>query len=423
MTAWTALLLVWVVPFQIYGLPTAQVRAIVLEEPFFRVTYILLAVSSIGCMSIRFAPVVKRARRTPRPDASPGGTAGARRLDASTASAWSAGIGSAGFRRVVAGDTFVWAVRNRWAPVLSPVWHVALVLFMVLLTGYLISGGPAVAKFALTEGETFTGDPQQFFDRASRETYETFGAPLPAIDLEGLSARFHEDLLLFTHLEAELRTPAGWTAVAVGRPWMADDSTWVALEDFGYSVDVEFTPGDGGDAAELVYRTTTFPSGVADSFESPALGLAGRTYRIDISVFGDYAEVDGRPTARSFNKTDPAMEITVVRVLASGDARTVFGPSVVRLGETVDLGEDTLAIRAIPYYGVFRIVRSPWAVWVGVSLALLAAAVIARLLLPRTEVLVTADDQGRPVVRVLREIYGEPPVLRERIEAALGGAS
>ncbi|MDT8434015.1 MAG: cytochrome c biogenesis protein ResB [Anaerosomatales bacterium] len=420
MTAWLLLLVVWVVPFELYGLPSAQIRAIVLGEPFFQVLYALLVISTVGCIVPRVGRNVRRARSGPTVNSRPTDSAGNELTD-EHAEVWAARLKRLGFRRVVRAPDFVWGVRNRWAPLCSSAWHLAFVGLVVSMTLYLADGGPTIVKFALTEGETFLGQEQQFVDPDSGDVYARLGGnPLPPLSVERIDVEFFKDMLLFTRLEALMSEGDGQRQMSVGNPLLVDPTTWVAIEDFGYSLDVEFRPPQG-ESQERVYRTNTFPSGTADTFDSPQLGTgtAARTYRLDVRVFGDYVDDEGAPTIQSFNRSNPYVEIAASRVLANGEMRRVLEPTVMPVGSTVDLGNDAIVIRGMPYYGVFRMVRTPWALAVLISFALVAGFAALRLLFPRIEVLVLASADGGPDVRVNRELYGDTGEYAGRVRHKL----
>lgn len=400
---WALLLVVWVVPFQFYGLPQQQVRAIIGAEYFFVTVYVAVLVSTVACLIPRFRSIVDRARRIPLADASPT-IHGVTRVE----SGWDAEraarcLARAGFRKRVAGDGWVWGVKRRWAPLGSLLFHGSfLLLAAAVLAGHLL---PAFSGSAvLSEGERFTGARPQYEDVETKGP----GKDIPRISftVDSITPRFYRDVLLFTRLDARIRTPGGPRTVAVGTPWFPDASTMVRLEDFGYALEVQdrFAPGAPRQSA---YKLHAFPSGQADSFEyaSDAPGSNDK-YIVTAIVYGDY-----RPSRRSvpgvasFNLSNPRVLVTIQRLLSNGERRTLVDRRLAKAGTTFRLPSGPFTIAGVSEWGRFRVDREPAMPLFLAAILLGVAGVVVRMAFPRTEALFSAVDDGM-AVSVRQDLYG-----------------
>lgn len=410
---WIALLLVWVVPFQVYGLPTAQVRGIVLTEPFFLVVYALLLVADVACMIARLPARLREAR---------GGGAGAFARGAAgvpvgaSAETVARTLRSSGYGRQRATDRGGVAVKRGPSAIGSVVFHLG---FVLLVVGIALWEGP-YATFrgtaTLAEGESFDGSaPKAFADVAKGSPSAVSGL---RFTVDRIRPEFHRDILLFTKLEAAITDSARTTfPVRLSDPWFPDAETMVAIEDFGYAPVVRAQSAAGG-AVVSVYKLRAFPAGTKDSLT--VTGMAPSSYRIDVEVYGDYRDRSGKPGTATFNLTDPRLRIGVTRVASNGTEKPLFAGRVVRLGEPILLPDGTVTFESVSHYGVFRITRSPAGPVVLLALALCLVGAVSRLALPR-EVAEWRESEGGIELAVWRDVYGPWDAGRDRISRSMKG--
>ncbi len=417
--SWVGLLVIWVIPFQFYGLPSEQLQTI-MTEPFFIVVYVGLLIATAACMLARLGGVIRVMRRSPSATSQPRTPADAESVPGV---AWDAGavsdsISSAGFKRLVAGDGWVWGVRNRFSPLGTVIFHTA---FFVVAAGALMASQPAdafIGKCVVAEGETFSAVDGEYADEL------TPGAVRPdvtftAVDIE---AAFHQDILLFTKLDAEVLDENGRThGVRLGSPWLVSPTTMVGIEDFGYSVEVTGTASDSKPIASQVFKLKVFPSGQRDSFA--IRDVATQDYNVDVTIYSDYVDRDGRPGSESFNLSDPRLLVTVSRRLTNGGSIERVTDRLVKVGEPIEWDGNTLIITSIPQYGVFRITRFTSAPLLFAGLVLLIAGTSLRLVWPRSQVLAFSGDAGETRLAVTSDTYRDGRLLEARLHESLTSAS
>ncbi|MCL4079187.1 cytochrome c biogenesis protein ResB [Coriobacteriia bacterium Es71-Z0120] len=412
LVVWIVLLLVWIVPFQAYGLPEPQIRAIVYGEPFFRVLYALLAANMVACIAVHTGTALARVRRTPSDSERPAVLGGVPLRDAPSVGAEQVQrvFAAVGFRRPVAGDGWVWAVKNRFSPLGTVVFHAGLVVLLSGVTaGVLWPNLRFQGNLVLAEGETFGGAESAYIDRSSESSASP---PTLSFQVESVRPRFYEDMLLFTSLEAEVRENGRLHAVSVSRPWFPRLDTSVSLSDFGYALEVVARGDDGSAPVRSVYKLKAFPSGQRDTIE---ISVGADRYRVYVQVYGDYIDRNGKPGVQSFNSDDPRLVVSVARVLTGGAGERVLADEqLVRIGEPVEVPRLTLEFPGLRHYGVFRVVRDPVAPVVAIAVVLVVVGVALRLAFPRTEALFVADGaSGRVSVR--SDFYGTRLDVAERI--------
>jgi hypothetical protein len=418
MLIWLGLLLVWIVPFQLYGLPAEQLRNIIYREAFFIWVYVALAVVTVSCVTARAGDAWKRALRAPavgtklRPVGQPVGIAGA--WDSARAMR---ALQAAGLGRRVEGDGWVWGVRHRWSSLGTVASHLAIVLVILLGAWWVSRPEPFQGSVLVAEGERFDG--------ALSSYVETMGAEPPAVafDLVSVDPRFHEDVLLFTRLDCQLVSNTGRThSVRLGKPWYPEPTTQVAIEDFGWTAEVLGGRESTTVVGPSVYKLQVFPPGSPDYID---VAIEDARYRLKVVVYGDYIDRDGVPGVRSFNLTEPRIGLSAWRILANELPVEIFKDRVIAPGEQVSLaGEDSVVVLDVATYGKFRISRVfpvPAALVVGL---LMLAGFSARLVVPRVEAVLAPGEGGSVELRVRSEIYG-PARYAERVaraweEAGLG---
>lgn len=414
MLSWVALMVVWAIPFVFYGLPAAQIARIVTQELFFRILYVMLSLATATCIVARIPVLLRRARRTPSPDSSPrsGRPASFVREGEWNSHRAHGALRALGMSHIVVADNWAWGVRNRYAPMGTVLLHTALLLIVAASVIPLISGPAFEGTAAVTEGETFDSQGKDPF----AEELKT-DAPVPDVvfTLNRLEPRFHENLLLFTKLQGALSDKNGREhRLKLGAPWFVSPSTMVSVEDFGYSAEARIVRPDGRVTGPFVYRLKVFPSELRDYFDITSEDDA---YRVTVQVFGDYADNNGVPGLASFNRDNPRLLVTVHRVLESQGTVPLIEERLVELREPIDLGGNVLTIDALPYYGVFRISRSPVAPLAMFALLLLVAGAVMRLCFPRIEVLLL-HESGTVSFHVMDDTYRERSRMHQQCSAA-----
>lgn len=408
MLAWVSLLLVWVAPFHVYGLPEGQVQQIVRSETFFLVLYVLYAINAIACLLVRLPAVLARCKVREEIDdlmlpSGPGA-----RVSAGGARSGSVGLAQAlaraGFRHVVAGDGRAWGVKRRFGPLGTLVLHAAVLVLFAGGAAFYRPGGTFAANSVVAEGETFTGEEDAYVEVLSRGT-----PPDPSavtFSLDSVAPEFHSDILLFTRLDATVHRP--WDErieMSLASPWVVSPTTVVAIEDFGYAP--VFTVG----GETISYKTSTFPPGATDTIE---VSVGDAKYELDLKVFSDYFEKDGEPASRTFNLANPVLEVSARKVLSNRTEVTLESGHLIRPGESIDVDGARIRLDDVTYYGVFRVVSSATIPVVVAGLLLVVAGASMRLLFPRTETLVVVDGEDI-VVWVKRDLYGRSSRLAQRV--------
>ncbi len=402
MLAWVGMLLVWVVPFQFYGLPNDQVRTIISREPFFRVLYVALAANTVACVSLRVRSAWRRATGAlDRADSGASRAARSLPLAFDSRKAESA-LKRAGARRIESAPGRVWGVRNRWSPIGTVVSHTGLVVLVIAASVAAWPGGTFDGEVVVAEGEAFGGLPEEY---ASVIGTPTTYPPL-AFAVRRVTPEFHEDILLFTKLEAELAPDEGSRRlVRVSDPWIVSPTTALLLKDFGYALEVR-SELETSAPSTSVFKLKAFPSGQEDSFElaDPSPGVSD-SYRFDVTVYGDYVDRDGAPGVRSFNLADPRVLVSVTRLLSNGEERRVVDRALVRPGGRVSLPGGDVVIGAVTHWGRFRVWRNGATPIALLGVLLGAGGLAGRLLFPRWEATVAAADGGCTLA-VWTDVYG-----------------
>lgn len=412
MLSWVGLLVVWVVPFQFYGLPTERLLAIVRDELFFRVVYVALCVSTLFCILPRVATVVRRVR-VPESGSSPS-LAAASVVDAQySVERATASLRATGARRQVHGEGWSWGVRNRFSPLGSLLFHLAFFLVIAAAIVMLDPSRSFQGEVAVAEGESFDSATQRF---ASVET----SAAVPqdvSFTVSEVTPGFYEDILLFTQLEAVIENAPGvFRKVTLASPWVRSDMSMVAIKDFGYTVRATAVSSAEATAATSVYKLKVFPSGQQDTFD---VQVAGGDYRISVVVYGDYVDRKGIPGTASFNLKEPRLMVGVKEKLGNETLVPVVPERLVEPGDSVAVPGGSIRFDEVAYYGVFRVTTTPGAWLVVVALLMLGAGTSMRLLFPRAELLVAEGQDGGCVVRVRDESYRKDSTLKSRLIDAL----
>lgn len=415
--AWACLLVIWVIPFEFYGLPRDQIKEIIYGELFFRLVYGLVALSTLGCILPRIPSAVRKALRVPSTLSRPRVPT---HRSSAVVGAWDAAkarriVAQDGYGHLVEGEGWVWGVRNRWSPLGSVAFHVSLLLLMLSVTLLLVPSSTFSASAVVAEGESFDSEEGVFSDRATPEV----PPPPAAFTVRSIEPRFYKDLLLFTQLDSVLVDELGNTrSMSLAAPWIVNPMTLLAIEDFGYSLAVKDTVESSSSVPPQVYKLKAFPSSLSDSFDR---NIGANGYRFTVRIFGDYIDRSGMPGTKSFNLTEPRIEVAVARVLSSGQTIEVVPARLVKPGDSIKVENGSVTFERVSYYGEYRLTRNLAAPFIFVSLLLLCVGTFARLLFPRREAVI-ANEDGGVFVAVNDEMYRTAPRAVESLRTAWEGS-
>jgi hypothetical protein len=382
LAAWALLTVVWVLPFQFAGLTEDAVTQIASGWWVFRIVYVLVLLTTAACVISRAERDIRRARRwgdrepAPRKHATVSETS----LDDLDSSLASVGFSVARF------DNGLRAVRHRWAPLGGTLFHLAVLV---------------VAAGLLVHAQTFESASLQLVEGEEMPTVGTAPdggiSPELARSAEGLTLRsitpeFHEDVLLFSRLEAEMIAADGSSrALTLSDPLWLDPITYLTIEDFGYAPSFVMIDPSGA-IVDGVYRPlSVFPPGTEDSVVFPDAFLD-----VAVVLYPDHGVREGRDVSLSYNLAEPRL------LLSLSDSSREFELKerrLVAVGEPIEVrtlvGTRTVTADGIGRYGVFRVTRSA-GLPVLVLGGLLAVVGLAwRVLYRRLDVVAWTGEDGR----------------------------
>lgn len=414
--SWIALLAVWIIPFQFYGLPTEQLQRIVYQEPFFQLVYALIVLNGVACVVVRLRSKIRQSIKMPGssscprvPDAALAVEVGFDPARVSTA------LRAAGYRRMVEGDGWAWGVRNRWSPLGTVASHAGMVIVAVGILWSLQPGAVFSGTALVAEGETFTGDAAQYRSVDATPAPDEF--PDVRFTLRDVDTSFYRDMLLFTQLDGVLETESGSRRrFSLASPHLVSPTTMVAVEDFGYAPSVTVKDARGVIDGPVIHKLKVFPPGSVDTFSVHDRG-AGE-FEIAMEVFGDAEVRDGVLRSKSFNLTDPRIRVDVTRVTSVGARNVILEHAVVAPGDSIEFEGVTLQVDEMREFGVFRIARMTPAPLLAAGLALVMLGLTMRLAFPRREALVATDGDS-VLVSARQDVYRENDMLQARLAELL----
>lgn len=346
MGAWALLLLMWLAPFELSGLPETQIEAIATEWLPFRVAYAALLLVTLACTVERIRRDVRRLERpVPSADA----------LERRTPLGHIVGedlvrvagrLSQAGYRVKVADHALVGVLRS-WAPLGGSALHVALLLAAVGIG--LHAWTAAEVDFRAIEGESLAplvGTPVEETQLRKTVADARLGTITPA---------YYEDVLLFTSLEATLERADGRADdLSLARPLWLDPFTYLSVVDYGYAPHFTVVRESGEVLDDVVTAMSLFPPGNADR-----ASLSGSRLLLDVVVYPDYAQLAGRDVSLSYNKANPRV---LINALSEGTSVALGGRALLEVGEPFELetsvGRATITVAEVRNYGTFRISRS-----------------------------------------------------------------
>lgn len=367
-----ALLLVWVVPFEITGQPQATVEAIGSTWPPMRIFYLAALLSTLACSLPRFKRDFNRARSWHA--ASAGALEGSPVVN-QTLEAAEHRLVSAGYRTRRDGDTLR-AVRHPGAPLGSSVAHLALLVLAVGLLTHTLTGTSTSVR--VTEGQVLADGARE-------------GTALPAdvrrrmgqMRLDRITPRFYKDVLLFERLEASIEDSGRARVFSLAQPLWIDPLTHLSIQDFGLAPRFKIKQG-GRTVQDSTIAMSIFPAGTEDSVDFERLG-----WSVSVLAYPDYANRGGRDVSLSYNVRNPRLLVTIVNSAGKVAARGLLAP-----GESLTAEGATLTLDGVSRYGSLRVSRS-WGLPLMITAFFgLAGGLTWRLLFRRHDVVVRRVEEG-----------------------------
>lgn len=247
---------------------------------------------------------------------------------------------------VTAGDQTFKAVKNRYSPIGSLVFHLS---FVPVLLGTLIifhtrfSGDAYVA-----EGQFFSGGSSEY---KIRRRYSDLRTKLPDVtfQVERFAPRFYDldALSLKTSLAVTYNGRTARGDCDVNRPFNMD-SLSILIADLGAAPLFRILDSDGSTFAEG-YTLLNIIRGTSDDYVVP-----GTPYTLRLKMWPDYyLGADGKSYTKTFAFNNPRFEVSVFREgKLESEGNIIKSP-----GDAVHFGSMRLLIPDIRYYGKFVVVE------------------------------------------------------------------
>jgi hypothetical protein len=405
LVAWIGLISVWVLPFAITGLPESQLLQVVRTEWFFVAVYAALVVNTFFCMLPRVRRLTASVGLPRLQDLSTLDERDA--IDVTAAFSLdeaAARLGATGWRVVVADDgTTLAAVRRRFSGLGTILLHLILI---VLVGAALLVGAPRSGRALVTEGRTFGGTAKEYLDEGGQLGS---GGALPPVTfhLDSVGTTFWEDVLFFEDLRADIEYPmpggGRGATVRLADPVFFAPTVFMVLEGSYYAPGYTLTDRDGVVVDRAIAALRSFPPGTKDRIEFPATAgaaadPAGPRYAVDVAVYPDVVAGGDSTELRSFRTAEPKFAVEVVRLEGGGKGRQV-GRHVVRLGEPVPVGENTLRFVVLRDAGLFRITDASGLPWILGAIVVGSLAAVWRPLFARQDCALAFAGTGEPSER------------------------
>jgi len=401
--------LVWLLPFQIYGVPDQVVRNIATKEWLFRIPYLLFFINALACL-IRTAPVVRRKVRdwgNPSPEIWKQWAD--RREPVESSSGWrrkeySVDVSEAAqaFQKMARslkwqgyslfrfdGERGWYARRGKYTPLGNLLFHIS---FFLLPAALLVSSLDTFYGYAVvTEGQPFYADKKESY----ANTVIKGRADLPRVSfrLDRVKPVFWEDKLLFTDLAADLAYPADepvrYRTIRLSDP-LFERGVMVGIRGFGYAPYYVLKDARGRRLGESFVNLRIFPPGAEDSFT-----VEGFPWRIKVSIFADAEKKGSRYENRSYNLNRPLFNIKLVS--GEGKREKVLHQQYLWPGDVLNYQGYSLMMPEIRYYGEFSLLCYP-ALWIIMTaFGLACAGLTIKLLFYRKEFILAIEAPDKLV--------------------------
>lgn len=383
--------LVWVAPFQVYGVPAERVRNIA-SGPVFEALGWALLVNAVACVARNIPRVVKRS------SASSGAVE--RLLSGSQAVGVTSPLEPSRASRLAARrlrwrgyavrstENLVVARFGRYSSAGTILSHAALALLAV---SFIVTGqGHFRGKAVLVEGEMFDGSIRESYVEPNVD--EMLRIPeslLPEATFELLTVtpEFWRDVQLFTRLDARISGGGERSRIiAVNRPAQVGEAS-VAIDGFGYAPELRIA-GPEGEVMSGFAKMQVFPPGSIDRFEIPE-----SPYQIEMRIFPDATVSGAEIVNRTFNLDDPLISLRVRDVTLDESGIPAY-EGALRLGEVAEFFGYTVSVPSIRYYAELRIVRDPGVPWFIAALVCGLAGLFVRVAMRQRLVVVEIVATG-----------------------------
>lgn len=399
--------LVWLLPFQLYGVPDQVVRNIATKEWLFRIPYILFFANALACL-VRTAPAAWRQvkdwgsmpalswrqwqERAQQTENHAGWQWKEYIIDAGKAGQVLQKLARSLKLRGYAispleGSQGWYARRGKFAPLGSMMLHASFFLVPVAL---LVSSLYTFYGYAVvTEGQPFYGQNKESY----ANTVFTGRAELPGISfrLDRVEPVFWQDKLLFTDLAADLAYPADdparYRTIRLNSP-LFEQGVMVGIRGFGYAPYYILKDPGGRVLGESFVNLRIFPPGAEDAFT-----VEGFPWRVKVSILADAEKKGSGFENRSYNLKRPLFYIKLVK--GEGEQEKVFHQQYLWPGDTLNYRGYSLMLPEIRYYGEFSLFYYP-AFWLIMTAFVLAClGLITKLLFYRKEFFLGVTAPGR----------------------------
>jgi cytochrome c biogenesis protein ResB len=306
---------------------------------------------------------------------------------------------------VLTGHDRLYAVRNRFSPVATIIFHLS--FLMILVGGLTTIATRFTGRIELAEGEPFSGELSRY--KAPPRLPKIGDPPLPRLLVERIEPQLVDGQPV--GIKVTIRDPDDQVDIAeINRPFRTDGCSFV-IQDIGVAPLIVISDSNGTQLDGAWIRLDVL-LGKQDRFQMAGLDLG-------VSFFPDLVIIDGVPATRSQEMTNPAFVFQ--------HADDISDP--VGIGEEVVLDGLRLTPQELKYWVRFYVRKESGlaVVWSGFALA--AIALVWRLLLYRREywgAISVAADGGRLLVlrgraEFYRELFSEEQdELAEELKKELG---
>lgn len=381
---------VWVIPFQMYGVPSHVTEAYA-NSIYFRVTFIALLFNGLFCLISRTRNIAKL---TTKPHPAPAEKVRAMRLSRSFKyGASDNNLGSIErfmrkrLYRATKDETAGALVAYKWrfAPYGTLIFHLS---FFVVLAGILLSQSKFEGKVVVVEGQAFTNARAQLVEPSKKvvEKIEESRLPKTTFVVDRVTPEFWEDKLFFTDLVADVAHPADTLAhaakIRLSAPLSLNGES-ITLSGFGYAPGYMLSLPGGGVVENSYVTMKIFPSGFEDSFELKAV-----PYKVYLKIYSDYVDRGGEPASKSFALKNPRIDVKI----EDKSGKQVY-KGLVKPSEEIKIGDYLLSFPAIRLYGEFRIIKDPGIPLIFLGIFLACAGLAWRLLLYRRVIYVAVEER------------------------------
>lgn len=289
-------------------------------------------------------------------------------------------LAQAGYRFYGSPDRF-YAVKNRFAPIASLLFHLS--FFLILLGGVIGYYSKFAGNLDLAEGESFHGELERY---STPPRLPKIGEP-PVTGLTVKSITPESAQGVATGLKVGIVDDLGKPhLVEVNRPYKREHTSFV-LKNLGVAP-LFVIRDSAGRELDGAYVKLDVMSGKQDRFAMLGYGFT-------VTFYPDYAVDDGVEVSRSRVLRNPAF-----RLVISKDKRTV-AEKTVRPKESVEFDGYRLSLEELPYWVRFLVVKELGLEIVYAGFVIATIALVWRLIFYRRELVgAAAMANGKTILRL-----------------------